>query len=147
MKPYLIFCFLFFGVLLSSKAQVSVGVYKSSVFTHLGVGTDPEKKYFGEVRLFAGDWLNNYFGAELIGQRNFTQTAWYNFSAGLLLGYHEFSDASIGVPTFFSVKPIQANTNLSLILEATPFVAFGNIGGSFNLRGSIGVRYFLRKQE
>ncbi|EON77959.1 glycyl-tRNA synthetase [Lunatimonas lonarensis] len=141
-KHIIFFCFLTMGIGLTAKAQVSVGVYKSSVFTHLGVGTDPEKKYFGEVRLFAGDWLNNYFGAEVLGQRNFSQTEWYNFSAGLMVGYHEFNEGMVGIPAFFSIKPLQANTNLSLVLEATPFVAYSSV----HLRGSIGVRYFLRKE-
>ena len=128
---------------LSAAAQVSVGIYQSGIFTHLGVGTNPEKKHFGELRLFAGDFMNNFFGAELIGQRNFKQSDWFNFSAGLMIGYHEFDDGRIGLPAFFTIKPIQANKNVSLILEATPFFAYSAV----NLRGSIGIRYFLRKDD
>lgn len=142
-KKLFIGSLLLLALALPAKAQVSVGIYQSGLFTHLGVGTDPEKKHFGELRLFAGDWINNFFGAELIGQRNFKQTDWYNFSAGVMVGYHEFDEGRIGLPAFFTIKPIQANKNLSLILEATPFVAYSSV----YLRGSIGIRYFLQKDE
>jgi hypothetical protein len=128
---------------ISAKAQVSVGIYQNGVFSYLGVGTDPEKKHFGEARLFAGDVLNNFFGAELIGQRNFKQTDWYNFSAGLMVGYHEFDEGRVGIPAFFTFFPIQSNRNFSLILEATPFVAYSSV----HLRGNLGIRYFLQKSD
>lgn len=34
---------LLMGLGFSANAQVSVGIYQSGFFTHLGVGTDPEK--------------------------------------------------------------------------------------------------------
>ncbi|WP_158855897.1 hypothetical protein [Lunatibacter salilacus] len=134
---------LLIGLGLSAEAQVSVGIYQSGVFTYLGAGTDPEKRYFGEARIFAGDVLNHFFGAEVIGQRNFKQSDWYNFSAGLMVGYHEFDDARVGLPAFFTIKPIQSNKNFSLILEATPFVAYSSV----YFRGNLGIRYFLRKAD
>jgi hypothetical protein len=143
MKTLIIASLLLLGVGFSAKAQVSVGIYKSGSFTYVGVGTDPEKKHFGELRIFAGDWPNNMFGAELIGQRNFKQTDWYNISAGLMVGYHEFNDSKVGLPAFFTIKPIQANKNLSLILEATPFLVYS----SLYLRGNLGIRYYLRKAD
>lgn len=142
-KKLIIGSLLLMGLGFSANAQVSVGIYQSGFFTHLGVGTDPEKKHFGELRLFAGDWINNFFGAELIGQRNFKQTDWYNFSAGLMIGYNELTESMVGLPSYFTIKPIQANQNFSLILEATPFVA----DNSVSLRGNLGIRYFLRKKE
>ncbi len=139
--------FFAFGLGLSAEAQVSVGLYQGGVFSYLGVGTNPEKKYFAEARLFAGDVLNNYFGAEVIGQRNFKQTDWYNFSAGLLLGYHEFDFTRIGIPVFFTIKPIQSNKNFAVILETTPYVAFSSTSGNFHFRGNLGIRYFIQKRE
>lgn len=143
LKKLFIAGFLIVGLGVSVKAQVSVGVYQNGVFTYLGAGTDPEKRYFGEARVFAGDVLNRFFGAELIGQRNFAQTDWYNFSAGLMVGYHEFDYARVGLPAFFTIKPIQSNKNFSLILEATPFLAYGSV----YLRGNLGIRYFLQKAD
>jgi len=131
------------GLGLSAEAQVSVGLYQSGIFSYLGVGTDPEKIYFGEARLFAGDVLNNYFGAEVIGQRNFKQTDWYNFSAGLMVGYDELELGKVGLPAFFTLMPIQSNRNLSIILEATPFVASSYV----HLRANLGIRYFLQKAK
>jgi hypothetical protein len=128
---------------ITAEAQVSVGIYQNGVFSYLGVGTDPEEKYFGEARLFAGDVVNNYFGAELIGQRNFKQTDWYNFSAGLMVGYHEFDEGRVGLPALFTIKPIQKNRNFSLILEATPFVSYSSV----HLRANVGIRYFLQKSD
>ena len=134
---------LIIGLGVSAKAQVSVGIYQNGVFTYLGAGTNPEKRYFGEARVFAGDVLNNFFGAEVIGQRNFKQSDWYNFSAGLMVGYHEFDDVRVGLPGFFTIKPIQSNKNFSLILEATPFLAYNSV----YFRGNLGLRYFLQKAD
>nr|MBI1231228.1 hypothetical protein [Cytophagales bacterium] len=142
-KRFVIGILLAVGLGTWANAQVSVGIYQSGVFTYAGVGSNPEKRYFGEARLFAGDLLNNFFGIEVLGQRNFKRTDWYNFSAGLMIGYHEFDEARLGVPALFTIKPIQVNRNLAIILEATPFLSYGSV----YLRGNLGIRYFLERKN
>ncbi|AWW31083.1 hypothetical protein DN752_13640 [Echinicola strongylocentroti] len=124
-----------------TSAQVTVGVYSNGILTQLGAGTDPEKEFFGEGRLFAGDVLNPFFGAEAIGQYNFHRSDWYNASAGLMLGYYEFDDgARIGAPVMLAFKPISNHRAFSIMMEATPLY-----NGDFGLRGNFGLRYTIGK--
>jgi hypothetical protein len=57
---------LIFGVFISiqAQAQVHVGVYHSGYINQVGVGTDNEKLYFGELRLLATDIIDFPFGVE-----------------------------------------------------------------------------------
>ncbi|UCS94863.1 hypothetical protein KZP23_07590 [Echinicola marina] len=125
-----------------SKAQVTAGLYTNSIMTYLGVGTDPEKKIFGEARLFAGEFINRFFGAEVIGQYNFIQSDWYNLSGGLMAGYHEFDDARVGLPVLLAIKPIENHRKLALILEATPLY-----NGLIAFRGNFGLRYTIEGKK
>jgi hypothetical protein len=125
-------------------AQGSVGVYHTSYYTQLGAGTNPEAKYFGEARLFAGDIFNRFFGLEAIGQYNFQRSEWYNLSGGLMLGYHEFEDFRFGFHGMLAVKPIETHRNLALILDTTPFY---NVHRGLSLRASVGIRYTFTRRE
>ncbi|GGF33487.1 hypothetical protein [Echinicola rosea] len=125
-----------------ANAQVTVGVYSNGILTQLAAGTDPDRKFFGEGRLFAGDYLNRYFGAEAIGQYNFYQSDWYNVSAGLMLGYYEFDDgARVGAPVLFAFKPISNHRAFAIMMEATPMY-----NGALGLRGNFGLRYTIGKK-
>ncbi|KEO73276.1 hypothetical protein [Anditalea andensis] len=127
-----------------SNAQVTVGVYHGSFYSQLGIGSNPENKFFAEGRLFAGDILNSFFGIEGIGQYNFISSDWYNLSAGIMLGYNEYDEGQYGLHGMVSVKPIENHRNLAIIMEATPFRSFE----TFNLRANLGVRYtFGRNRE
>lgn len=124
-----------------AHAQVTVGAYSNGILTQLAVGTDPEEKFFGEGRLFAGDFLNRYFGAEAIGQYNFHQSEWYNASAGLMVGYYDFDNgARVGIPVLLAFKPISNHLAFAIMMEATPM-----FNGSLGLRGNFGLRYTIGK--
>src|SRR5690554_1312670 len=103
-----------------SHSQVTAGIYSNGILTQIGVGTDPEKKVFGEGRLFAGDYINNFFGIEVLGQYNLKQSDWHNISGGLMLGYSEYLGAIAGIPVLLAVKPIQNYRNFAIVMEATP---------------------------
>ncbi|WP_215225260.1 hypothetical protein [Echinicola shivajiensis] len=133
----------FFAVILFftaqlSKAQVTAGLYTNSFSTQVGIGTNPEKKFFGEARLFAGDFLQNAYGIEAVGQYNFIQSDWYNLSGGLMVSYLEFDENRIGLPVLLAIKPIENHRKLALILEATPL-----FDGEVGLRGNFGLRYTI----
>lgn len=138
-KLFLSTIILLFFFLSQAEAQVTVGVYKGSFYSQLGIGSNPENRFFGEGRLFAGDFLNPFIGIEGIGQYNFITSEWYNLSGGLMLGYNEFDEGRVGLHGMLSIKPLENHRNLALILEATPFYSFDAI----TLRANIGIRYTL----
>lgn len=140
-KTFLAFLFLFTCVQFSN-AQLTAGLYKTNHFTYVGIGTNPEQKFFGEARVFAGDITYRYFGIEGIAQYNFVTTDWYNFSGGIMAGYHEFDEGRVGFPFLLSIKPIQAHKNLALVMEATPLFT-----GAVHFRGNLGIRYFFKRIE
>lgn len=135
------FILLYFISLHISEAQVTAGLYTNGVLSQVGIGIDPEKSFFGEGRIFAGDILNNFYGLEAIGQYNFIQSDWYNLSGGLMAGYYEIRGGRVGLPCLLAIKPIQQNSNLAIILEATPFYT----NESIFFRGNFGIRYLLGK--
>jgi hypothetical protein len=128
-----------------ADAQVHVGVYHSGLVNQLGVGTDIDKKYFGEIRLHASDLFDFPFGVEGLFHRNFKRTNWYNLHAGLMLGVFEFGSFRVGLPLGLGFKPIANHRNFSLLLEGTPNLFPDS--GSFNIRANIGLRYTFRKEE
>jgi len=134
---------LFIFTLFHAQAQMTVGVYNGTFYSHLGIGSNPENKFFAEGRLFAGDFINPFFGIEGIGQYNFIASEWYNLSAGLMLGYSEFDEGRVGVHSMLSIKPLENHRNLALILEATPFYS----DFDFTLRANIGIRYTLGRNR
>jgi len=136
---------LFIIVFSQVEAQVTVGVYKGNFYSQLGIGTNPDKKFYGEGRLFAGDFVNPFLGIEGIGQYNFIRSDWYNFSGGILLGYSEFEDGKVGLQSMLSIKPIEGHRNLAIILEAAPFYSGYE---TFALRANLGIRYtFIKNRE
>lgn len=134
---------IFILTLSHSQAQMTVGVYKGTFYSQFGIGSNPENNFFGEGRLFAGDFLNPLFGIEGIGQYNFIATDWYNLSGGIMLGYHQFDNGRVGLHGMLAIKPIEGHRNLALILETTPF--YSNF--DFTLRANIGIRYTLGRNR
>ncbi|TDQ17216.1 hypothetical protein DFQ04_1868 [Algoriphagus boseongensis] len=130
---------LFFGLVSFGQAfsQVQVGVYHSGLSSQVGVGTNIEKKFFGEIRFLATDRLELDFGAEAIGQYNFYQSEWYNLHGGLMIGY--YGDGAVGLPFGATIKPISAFQRLGILMEATPYI----LSDQFFLRGNIGLRMRL----
>jgi hypothetical protein len=126
-----------------SHGQVTVGVYSNGILTQIGIGTDPERKFFGEGRIFAGDYINNFLGVEALGQYNLKYSEWHNISAGLMVGYYDYVEGiRIGIPVLLAIKPVESHRNFSVILEATPMYT-----ASFALRGNLGVRYTIGNRQ
>lgn len=136
---------LIFGVFISiqAHAQVHVGVYHSGLINQVGVGTDNEKKYFGELRLLATDLIDFPFGVEGMFHRNFKRGEWVNLHAGIMLGVFEGDSQRIGVPLGLTFKPIAAHRNFAVLMEATPNIY---TSGTFAIRSNIGLRYSFRKE-
>ena len=122
-----------------SHSQVTAGIYSNGILTQIGIGTDPEKKFFGEGRLFAGDYINNFLGIEALGQYNLKQSDWHNISGGLMLGYYDYTEGiRVGLPVLLAIKPIESHRNFAIIMEATPTYA-----EDLALRGNLGIRYTI----
>lgn len=138
-KAFVLVLFIFSP--LFSQAQVHVGIYHSTTTGQIGVGTNNEKKIFGELRLFAPDRLELDLGLEAIGSYNFSTSEVLNIHGGLMVGY--YGVAAIGIPVGITVKPFQELRNFGFLLEATPQV----LGGEFFLRSNLGLRYRFNKRE
>jgi hypothetical protein len=142
MKYLFIYAFflLSFGKVFS---QVQVGIYHSGTSAQIGVGTDIEKKFFGELRFLAPDRLELDLGVEAIGQYNFYRSEWYNLHGGVMLGFFgNFRigpEASIGLPFGTTIKPISSFKRLGILMEATPYL----LGDQVFLRGNLGLRMRL----
>jgi hypothetical protein len=95
--------------------------YSNGILTQIGIGTNPEKSFFGEARIFAGDYINNFLGVEALGQNNLKRSEWHNISAGLMEGYYDYVEGMrMGIPVPLAIKPMESHRDLSVILEATP---------------------------
>lgn len=122
-----------------AQAQVAVGVYSNGILTQIGVGSNPEKKLFGEGRVLAGDYYNRFLGLEALGQVNVKRSDWHNISVGIMLGYYDYSEGiRVGFPLIVAIKPVEAHRDFAVILEATPMYA-----EEMALRGNLGIRYTL----
>ncbi|EPA00270.1 hypothetical protein A33Q_0141 [Indibacter alkaliphilus LW1] len=120
-----------------------MGLYKGGLTNQIGVGTDFEKKYFGELRVIAPDMVNYPSGIEGLFHHNFKQTEWYNLHVGLMLGLHRFEQAKAGIPLGFSFKPISGHRHFIILAETTPY--FLASPGELFLRANIGLRYNFGK--
>ncbi len=125
-----------------SDAQVHVGIYHGGVLSQIGVGTDTEKKVFGEVRFLAGDVVNYVLGVEALGHFNVRRSEWYNLHLGLMVGYSDTDEGRIGIPLGMSFKPISSHRQFSILMEGTPLVAYSEL----TIRANIGLRYTFSKE-
>ncbi|WP_186757376.1 outer membrane insertion C- signal [Echinicola salinicaeni] len=130
-----------------SIAQISAGIYQLSSNTYLAVGSDPDKKMFGEARLGVGHDLDieGTFGY------NFVQKQEVNFYSGFHLGvdghhyhddhHHGHNHFYLGIPLGVLIKPFPSVRNFGFLLEASPI--FGNHLENY-LRGGIGLKYTFK---
>ncbi|MDO9552358.1 hypothetical protein [Rhodonellum sp.] len=141
-KSLLLFLMLFcsFFLVKNVTAQVHAGLYHGGVLSQIGVGTDIDKKYFGEVRFLAGDVVNYVYGIEVLGHVNLKQSDWYNVHLGLMLGISSIDNGKFGLPIGLSFKPLENHRQFSILLEGTPMYAY-----DFTVRANIGLRYTFRK--
>ncbi|AFL84512.1 hypothetical protein Belba_1930 [Belliella baltica DSM 15883] len=145
--------FVFFALVISCScvyAQSALrptfaGIYHSGLVGQVGIGTDIEKKHFGELRFGATDVLEASFGIEGHFNRNIHQSDWFNFHAGLMLGVYFYDEARIGIPLGFTIKPIENHRNFAILMEATPNVF--TMSSYFNLRANLGIRYTFRSRD
>lgn len=133
----LMFVLMLILVSLSAKAQMHIGTYYNGFWPQIGIGTDNEKKNFGELRLVAPDRVFRNFGAEGIFNRNFHQSDWYNIHGGIMVGYD--GNASIGIPLGLTFKPISSFRGFGIFMEGTPFYYVDDV----YLRASLGLRLRL----
>lgn len=126
----------------SALRPTYAGIYQSGIIGQVGIGTDLERKYFGEIRFIAADILEAQFGIEGSVNRNLYRDDWFNFHVGIMAGYYSFGDIRLGVPIGFTIKPIENHRNFAVVMEATPNFF---TDGYTNLRGNIGLRYTFRK--
>lgn len=126
----------------SALRPTYAGLYHSGILGQVGIGTDLERKYFGEIRFTAGDLLETQFGIEGSLNRNIYRDDWFNFHIGFMTGYYFRGDIRLGAPIGFTIKPIENHRNFAVVMEATPNFF---LDGYTNLRGNIGLRYTFRK--
>lgn len=139
LKTACLLLFVSMGSLHFVNGQVAVGMYSNGLLHQIGVGSNPENKFFGEARLLAGDYYNRFFSAEAVGQINIKRSHWHDVSGGLMVGYDGSLDrARVGLPFLLAIKPIEAHRNLAVILEATPMYSY-----DIALRGNLGIRYTI----
>ncbi len=120
-----------------------VGIYHSGLTGQVAIGTDFDNRYFGDIRFGAADLLETRFGIEGSVNRNLFQDEWFNFSAGIMVGYYFYEDARLGLPLAFTIKPFENHRSFAFLLEATPNI-FADSGYA-SLRANIGIRYLFRK--
>ncbi|MCH7398295.1 hypothetical protein MM236_09855 [Belliella sp. DSM 107340] len=119
------------------------GVYHSGLMGQVGIGTNLDRKYFGEIRFGANDVLNSSFGIEGHFNRNIYKDDWFNFHVGVMLGYYFYDQVRAGLPLGLTIKPIENHRNFAFLIEATPNIFVDE--GYANLRANIGIRYTFRK--
>jgi hypothetical protein len=138
MKKLLVFSLLFFFTnMIQSHAQISAGIYKLSSATFVAIGSDPDKKMFGEGRLSTG----RFVGFEGTFGYNFIQKSDVNFYSGLHLGAEGNEDGFyIGIPLGLLVKPFNAK-HIGILLEASP--VFPTETSSY-FRAGLGLKYTFR---
>lgn len=126
----------------SKLRPTHVGVYHSGLVGQVGIGTDVNQKYFGDLRFQATDILETNFGIEGAIHRNLFQDDWFNFHVGFMAGYYFHDSIRLGIPVGFSIMPFENHRRLAVLLEASPNVFLNN--EFFNLRANLGIRYTFR---
>ncbi|WP_041779209.1 hypothetical protein [Belliella baltica] len=139
MKKLMLFSMLlFFAAILESQAQISAGVYRLSSATFASIGSDPDKKIFGEARVSTGGRV----GIEGTFGYNFVQKEEVNFYSGFHLGTEGNRDGLyLGIPLGVLIKPFSNTRNFGFLLEASP--VFPTEYGNY-FRAGIGLKYTFR---
>ena len=125
-----------------SQAQISVGYYHSNFVSEVSVGTSPEKRIFGEVRV-ATD--TDDFGLQVMGAYNFIRKEQVRvyFGVGLLeiSGVPILTDDPdyVTLPIGIQVTPFADFKNFAFQFEVSPLVEIRN--PNVLIKGGIGFRY------
>jgi hypothetical protein len=147
MKRLTILVILFYMSFGFSKAQHAlkptfVGIYNSGIVSQIGLGTNIDRKNFGEIRLSANDLIDTKFGVEVLIHKNIYRSEPFNFHAGLMLGGYFYNELRVGVPVGLTIRPFESHRAFQILMEATPnFFVSANSG---NIRANIGLRYSFR---
>ena len=123
-------------------SPIYLGVYNSGDVNFISIGSNFEKKYFGELRLTSGNRSNFDFTAEGIFNRNLVQKENINFHIGAMIGFSEHDNRAVGhfgLPLGLTIKPFPSDRNFAFLIEAMP----NTYDYRVNVRGSLGLRYRL----
>lgn len=118
------------------------GIYNSGDVNFIAIGSNFEKKHFGELRLTSGNRSNFDLTAEGIFYRNLIQKENLNFHLGAMVGVSEHDNRAVahfGLPVGLTLKPFPSDRNFTFLIEAMP----NTYDYRVNLRGSLGIRYRL----
>ncbi len=124
-----------------SKAQIGFSYLHSEVISSFGISTNPEKRIWAEVRLGLNlNWSDA--SPELIGFYNLVRRDDFDFFLGAGARFNAFE--GVIIPAFgFQIRPIDSKPNLAIHTEG--MYVIGESAEIF--RGSIGLRYYLRKRK
>ncbi len=121
----------------TTNAQISAGVYRLSSQTFAAIGSDPDRKAFGEARVSTGRTV----GIEGTFGYNFVQSDEVNFYSGFHVGTEGGNNGFyLGVPLGVLVKPF-ASKNFGFLMEASPIFPDGP---SNYFRAGLGLKYTFR---
>ena len=123
-------------------SPIYLGVYNSGDVNFISIGSNFEKKYYGELRLTSGNRSNFDFTAEGIFNRNLVQKENINFHIGAMIGFSEHDNRAVGhfgLPLGLTIKPFPSDRNFAFLIEAMP----NTYDYRVNVRGSLGLRYRL----
>ncbi len=125
----------------TAKAQVGFSYLHSDVISTFGISSNPDKFFWAEARLSLDvDWSN--VGPEFVGFFNVVRREDFDFFLGTGARFNALE--GIILPAFgFKIKPIESKPDLTLHAEGM-FVVGEN---SEVFKGSIGIRYFLRRKK
>lgn len=121
-----------------------MGYYHSNVVSEASVGTSPEKRFFGEVRV-ATD--TDDFGLQVMGAKNFKRKKQVRayFGVGLfeISGVPILSDDPdyVTLPIGIQVSPFSDFRNFAFQFEVSPLFEIRN--PNVVMKGGIGFRYTL----
>ena len=128
---------------LNVYSQFSITSY--SVYA-VGVNTNKDKRFSGELKIFANRDATNLM-TEVDCYFNFTQQTYHRFSAGVGLNFEPFKDydqfRAFTLPLAVEITPFKEVKCISFLVELTPeFV----IEDRMQLRHLWGIRYTFGKK-
>jgi len=133
---------LFLMVSFHLKAQVSVAYHYSFALSSIAVGTNPDRNIWGEFRIGMDTELND-FSPEVVGFWNYLKRDDFKLFVGL--GLRLNLAAGPILPAFgFTFNPIESKPNFAIHAEGA---VLARAEDTAILRGSLGLRYFIRKKN
>jgi len=123
------------------KAQVGFSYLHSDVVSAFGISSNPQNRFWAEARLTL-DVAWQDVGPELVTFVNVVRREDFDFFVGAGGRFNVLE--GVILPAFgFQIRPIESKPNLAIHAEGM-FIAGVNADV---FKGSIGLRYFLRKKE